>query len=137
MKKSFVAPLLTLICLLGLGISSHAQDADEVVFVVPFEFIAGGATLAPGEYKVSRVNPGLNRELDIRGFNLGGTFVLPLAFDGAAANEPKLSFEHVGGKYFLSKIKTLSGVYTLPTSLEKIMLGQSNTPNTLSPSGTR
>lgn len=137
MKKSFVAALLTVTCLLGLGISSHAQDADEAVFVVPFEFVAGGTTLAAGEYKISRVNPGLNRELAIRGFNRGGTFVLPLAFDGVAANEPKLSFEHVGGKYFLSKIKTLGGVYTLPTSPEKIMLGQANTPNTLSPSGTR
>jgi len=137
MKRLYMTALLTLSCVLGLGISSQAQDADEVVVTVPFEFVAGGVVLAAGEYKVSRVNPDLNRELDIHGFNKGSAFLLPISFDGGAAVEPKLSFEHVGGKYFLSEIKTLTGVYTLPRSPEMIMLGQSNTPNALPPSGTR
>jgi hypothetical protein len=137
MKRSYVTALLTLTCLLGLGISSHAQDADGVVVTVPFEFVAGGATLPAGEYRVSRVSPGVNRELSIRGYNNGGAFLLPLSFDGAAADQPTLSFEHVGGKYFLSKIKTPGGVYTMPTSPEMVMLGQVNTPSNLPPSGTR
>jgi hypothetical protein len=137
MKRSYVAALLTLTCLLGLGISSHAQDADGVVVTVPFEFVAGGATLPAGEYRVSRVSPGVNRELSIRGYNKGGAFLLPLSFDGVTADQPTLSFEHVGGKYFLSKIKTPGGVYTMPTSPEMVMLGQVNTPSNLPPSGTR
>jgi hypothetical protein len=138
MKRSYVTALLTLTFLLGLGISSHAQDADGVVVTVPFEFVAGGATFPGGEYRVSRVSPGVNRELAIRGYNTGGAFLLPLSFDGGVpADQPTLSFEHVGGKYFLSKITTLGGVYTMPTSREMVMLGQVNTPSNLPPSGTR
>jgi hypothetical protein len=137
MKKSYVAAVLMLMCLLGVGVSAHAQDADAVVVGVPFEFVAGGTTLPAGEYRVSRVNPDVNRELAIGGYNTGSAFVLPVTFDDGPANEPTLSFEHVGGKYFLSKIKTLSGVYTLPASREMVMLAQMNTasPSTSSASG--
>jgi hypothetical protein len=128
MKKSYLTVVLMLTCLLGVGVSARAQDADAVVASVPFEFVAGGATLPAGEYRVSRVNPGVNRELAIRGYNKGNAFLLPLAFDDGPDNEPTLSFEHVGGKYFLSRIKTLSGVYIMPASREMVMLGKANSP---------
>jgi hypothetical protein len=139
MKKAYLTVVLMLMCLLGVGVSARAQDADAVVVSVPFEFVAGGATLPAGEYRVSRVNPGMNRELAISGYNKGGAFLLPLAFDGdAGANgQPKLSFERIAGKYFLTGIKTLSGVYTMPASREMVMLGKANTPapSTASASG--
>jgi hypothetical protein len=137
MKKSYVMAVLMLTCLLGMRVSAHAQDVDAVVVTVPFEFVAGGATLPAGEYRVSRTNPGVNRELTISGYNKGGAFMLPAAFDAATGAEPTLSFERVGGKYFLTRIKTLSGIYTMPASREKVMLGQANPPSTPSPSGTR
>jgi hypothetical protein len=131
MKKSYLTAVLMLTCLLGVGVSARAQDADAVVVSVPFEFVAGGATLPAGEYRVSRVNPGIDRELAISGYNKGNAFLLPLTFDDVAAanGQPTLSFEHVGGKYFLSGIKTLSGVYTMPASREMVMLGKANSPN--------
>ena|ERR1700733_12382 len=130
MKKSYLTAVLMLTCLLGVGVSARAQNADAVVVNVPFEFVAGGATLPAGEYRVSRVNPGVNRELAISGYNKGSAFLLPLALDesAAAANQPTVSFEHVGDKYFLTKIKTLGGVYTMPASREMVMLGKANTP---------
>ena len=51
MKTSYVIAVLTLMCLLGVGISARAQDTDGVRVKVPFEFIAGGATLPAGTYK--------------------------------------------------------------------------------------
>jgi hypothetical protein len=130
MNKTYFAAVLMLICLLGVGVSARAQDADAVVVSVPFAFVAGGATLPAGEYRVSRVNPGVNRELAITGYNKGNVFVLPVAFDDVAAanGQPKLSFEHVGGKYFLTGIKTLNGVYTMPASREMVMLGKADSP---------
>jgi hypothetical protein len=127
MKKSYLAAVLILMCLLGTGIGAHAQDMDAVVVNVPFEFLAGSATLPAGDYKVSRLNPAVNRELAISGYNKGTAFLLPLAFDDVAAanGQPTLSFEHIGGKYFLTGIKTLSGVYTMPASREMVMLGKS------------
>ena len=130
MKKSYFAAALMLMCLLGVGVSAHAQDIDAVVVSVPFEFVAGGATLPSGQYRISRLNPGTNRELAINGYDKGTAFLLPLAFDdlGTTNGQPKLNFEHVGGKYFLTKIKTLDGIYTMPASREMVMLGKANSP---------
>jgi len=141
MKKSYVTAILMLTCLLGVGESSRAQDIDAVVVSVPFDFVAGGVTLPAGEYRVGRLNPDVNRELVISGYNKGSAFLLPLVFDEApAANgQPALNFEHVGGKYFLAAIKTLNGVYTMPASREMVMLGKVNTPipSTSSASGSQ
>jgi hypothetical protein len=128
MKQSYLTAVLMLTCLLGVGVSARAQDADAVVVSVPFEFVAGSATLPAGEYRVSRLNPSANRELAISGHNKENVFLLPLAFDNGPASEPTLSFEHVGGKYFLSRIKTLSSVYTMATPREMVMLAKANTP---------
>jgi hypothetical protein len=136
MKKSYLLALLTLTCLLGLGITAHAQDLDRVVVSVPFAFVAGGATLPAGDYTVIRANPGINRELAITGYNKGGAFLLPLAFDQTTSDEPTLSFAQLGGRYYLSKVKTLNGVYTLPLPPAAIALAQTNSQSTLSSSGT-
>jgi hypothetical protein len=134
MKKSFVTAALMLTCLLAVG---RAQDANAVIVSVPFEFVAGGALLPAGEYRVSRTNPGTNRELAINGYDKGNAFLLAVTFEDAFASHPNLSFEHVGGKYFLSKIKTPEGVYTLPAPREMIRLGQVNiaSPGASSSSG--
>ncbi len=135
MNKSYLTAVCVLTCLLGVGVSARAQSADAVIVSVPFEFVAGGATLPAGEYKIDRANPGVNRELAIRGYNKGGALLSPVAFENGSAGEPALSFEHVGGKYFLSRIKTLSGVYTIPTSREMVMLGKANSPSPSTSSG--
>jgi hypothetical protein len=114
MKKSYLIVVLTLTCLLGLGISARAQDTSGVVVTVPFEFEAGGATLPAGTYSVSRVSSETHTALVIRGFD-NGAFLLPIVFDGVSADPSKLSFEHVGDKYFLSRIETPAGVYTIRT----------------------
>ena len=137
MRKSYLTGVLMLTCLLGVGISARAQDADAVVVSVPFEFVAGRATLPAGEYRINRAHPGVTQELVIRGYDKGGTFLSPLAFDEVANDMPTLSFEHVGGKYFLSRIKTPGGVYTIASSQEMIMLGRMNPPSGLTSSGTR
>jgi hypothetical protein len=131
MKKAYVTAIVMLMCLLGVGVSARAQDADAVVVSVPFEFVAGSATLPAGEYRVRRVNPGVNRELAINGYKKGNAFLLPLAFDDVAAanGQPTLSFEHIGGKYFLTEIKTLGGIYAVPASREMVMLGKANSPS--------
>ena len=49
MKRSSFTAVLMLTCLLGVGVSAGAQDTDAVVVSVPFEFVAGGATLPAGD----------------------------------------------------------------------------------------
>lgn len=129
MNKMCLTAVLMLTSLLGAGINAHAQNADAVIVSVPFEFVAGGATLPAGKYRVSRVSAGVSQELSIISYKNGGAFLLPLEFDDNAAGEPRLSFEHVGGKYFLTGIKTANGVYTMAASREMVMLGKANSPN--------
>jgi hypothetical protein len=135
MKKYYFGTVLTLACVLGIGVSARAQDSDAVVVTVPFQFVAGGATLPAGEYKVSRLSPGVNRQLAIRSYGNGSAFLLPLSFDGVTSEQPTLSFEHVGDKYFLSSIKTLGGVYTLALPRKQIALAQTNAHDTMQISG--
>jgi hypothetical protein len=135
MKKSYLTAVLTLTCFLGIGMGARAQDIDAVVVTVPFEFVAGSATLPAGEYRVSRVNPSSNRELAISGYNKGNAFLLPLAFDDGFTDQPTLSFEHIGSRYFLSKIKTLGGVYTMAAPLQMTALAQTKNQSTMSSSG--
>jgi hypothetical protein len=132
MKTLHVTTLLILTCLLGLSVGAHAQDVDGVIVTVPFDFVAGGATLSAGEYRINRVNSDSNRELVIHSHS-GGAFVLPVAFDGGLTNQPTLSFEHIGGRYFLSRVKTAGGVYTMTTPPARIALAKSQ--STSSPSG--
>ena len=121
MKKSLLTVVLTLTCLLGLGIGARAQDIDKLAVNVPFDFVAGGETLPAGTYSVSRVSPEINRSLAIRN-NENSVFVIPMFFDGSPASfngvspdHAELNFEHVGDEYFLSKVQTLGGVYAIRT----------------------
>ena len=66
MKKWYSPVVLTVTCLLGLGMSARAQDVDKVTVNVPFEFVAGGQTLPAGTYTVSRVSDQTSSPLVIR-----------------------------------------------------------------------
>jgi|SRR5580693_4195666 hypothetical protein len=136
MKSVYLSAVLTLMCVVGIGKKANAQETETVTVTVPFEFVAGGATLAAGEYRVSRVSPGVSRELVIHGYGKGGAFLLPVAFNEATSDQRMLSFEHVGDKYFLSGIKTEEGVYTLAPPRKQIALAQTNTQSSVQVSAT-
>jgi hypothetical protein len=127
--KSYLTAVVMLTCLVGASASADAQDGDAVVVDVLFDFVAGRATLPAGQYKISRVNPSLNQELSISSYNKGNAFVLPQTFTEGSPAQPRLNFEYVGGKHFLTEIRTLGGVYTLTAPREMIMLGQASTPS--------
>jgi hypothetical protein len=134
--KTYFAVVLTMTCLLGLGISASAQDASGVVVKVPFEFVAGGKTLPAGTYSVGRLSPGIHPSLIIDSKDNGAfALVLPIVPDGDSAGRTELSFERVGGKYFLSKVATPAGVYTLLTQRAMTRLAQMNDHGVTSSSG--
>jgi len=132
MKKSYLAAILGLVCVFGLGLSARAQD-EQVVAKVPFDFVAGGKAMSAGTYNVSRI-VGPQRELVVRGSD-NSAFVLPMVFDGVASDHAGLGFEHVGDSYFLSKIETLEGVYTVGTPRPMTKVAQMKDNSTMSSSG--
>ena len=135
MKKSYLTAVLTLTCLLGLGISARAQDAEGVRVNVPFEFVAGGMILPAGTYTIGRVSLEPHSTIAISGYG-HGALVLPIAIDGPRAKQPKLSFEHVGDKYFLSEVDTPGGIYTFALPRAMVALAQMKDQGTLSSGGT-
>ena len=135
MNKSYLTAVLTLTCLLGLGISGHAQDTEGVVVKVPFEFVAAGKTMPAGKYSIGRISTDAYSGLIILGKN-NGAFLQPGLVEGPSADQQTLSFEYVGGKYFLSKVKTPGGVYTIPVPRATVALAQMKDQGTVSSSGT-
>jgi hypothetical protein len=135
MKKSYFAAVLTLTCLLGIGISANAQDTEGVSVKVPFEFVAGGATLPAGTYTVGRISADASSGIAIRNYG-HGAFALPMVVDGTPANAPKLSFERVGDKYFLTEADTPGGIYTFALPRAMVALAQANDQGTVSSGGT-
>jgi hypothetical protein len=135
MKKSYLTIVLTLTSLLGLGISARALDAGGVAVTVPFEFVvAGSKTMPAGTYSIERVSPDSRSGLIIRSYK-NGALLLPVAVDGPFAEQAKLNFEHVGDKYFLSKVATPAGVYTIETPGRITKLAKSKDHGTASSSG--
>ncbi len=119
MRKQYLTAVLTLICLLGLGVGALAEDKSEVVDV-PFEFVAGGKVLSGGTYSVSRVSSASDPRLIILiRSREEAVYLRPIAFDGVSG-DAQLNFEHVGDKYFLSKVKTSTGVYTIGDAVNKV-----------------
>jgi hypothetical protein len=135
MKKSYLTAVLTLTCLHGLGVSARAQDTEGVRVKVPFQFVAGGATLPAGTYTVGRLSVDAYSSIEISGRG-NGAFVLPIAVDGTPAAQPKLSFEQVGGKYFLSEADTPGGIYTFALPRAMVALTQVKDQGTASSGGT-
>jgi hypothetical protein len=135
MKTSYFAAVLALTCLLGVSISANAQDTEGVSVKVPFEFVAGGATLPAGTYTVGRLSLETFSVIAISSYR-HGTFVFPVAADGTRAGQPKLTFEHVGDKYFLSEADTPGGVYTFALPRALVAMAQAKDQSTASSGGT-
>jgi hypothetical protein len=135
MKKSYLTAVLTLTCLLGLGISARAQDTEGARVNVPFEFVAGGAILPAGTYTVGRVSLESHSTIAISGYG-HGALVLPIGIDGPRTEQSKLSFEHVGDKYFLSEVDTPGGIYTFALPRAMVALAQMKDQGTVSSGGT-
>ena len=132
MKKSYLAAILGLVCVFGLGVRARAQD-EQVVAKVPFDFVAVGKAMPAGTYYVSPI-VGPQHGLVFRGDD-NSAFVLPMVFDGVASDHAGLGFEHVGDSYFLSKIETLEGVYTVGTPRPMTKVAQMKDNSTMSSSG--
>ena len=136
MRKQLLSAVLALACLPGLGLGAQAESDNRVVTNVPFEFVAAGATLPAGIYTVDRVTTPSDSHLIIRNRE-HGAFLLPVSFDGTSVEGALFTFEHVGNKYFLSKVKTPAGLYTIGTPRALTTAAQKKTMDGEGSSGTK
>jgi hypothetical protein len=110
MKKKFASILLTLTCLLGLGVAARATTQAEIVVTLPFEFVVSGKTLPAGTYKVRQI---FDDKLE--------GLLYPITVGSASSDKPQVSFDRVGEQCFLSSIRTASDVYSIPVPRAAIM----------------
>jgi hypothetical protein len=116
MKKHAMV-ILAITFLFGLGPLAKAEVGDDIVVTVPFEFVVSGKTLPAGTYKVSSVSDDNFGALILTDRDNGtSVFVRPHEGQSAPANEPHVSFQRVGGQYYLSSIQTKRDVYGVPVS---------------------
>jgi hypothetical protein len=97
--------------------------------------VAGGETLPAGMYSVSRVSTEAQPDLLIRSDDKSA-LLLPIVFDGVPAEQAKLDFEHVGDRYFLSKVETLAGVYRIGIPPAMTRVAQTKDRGAMPSSGT-
>jgi hypothetical protein len=132
MKRFYLTVVLTLTCLLGLGGGSRAQDARKVFVSVPFEFLAGAATIPPGTYTAGRISAEAPPGSILIGIFDKSALWLPIVSDAAPAGHAYFDFAQVGNKYFLSKMETPEGTDTIgtPPAMSKVAA-----QSTLAPAG--
>jgi hypothetical protein len=120
MTKKFASILLTLTCVLGLGVAARATTRNEIVVTLPFEFVVGGKTLPAGTYTLSRVSDDKLGGLVLSNDH-ASVFVNAITVASASSDQPQVSFERVGEQRFLSSIRTAYDVYSIPVPRAAIM----------------
>jgi hypothetical protein len=120
MKTIVTTTLFALTLLIGLQTAAHAEQILTVN--VPHDFIVNNTSFPAGSYIVSRSETAgpLAAILIQRRDGGSGSFVLPIAFDGAVADKAQLTFDSIDGVYILRKLDTSLGVYTFGTQSIRI-----------------
>ena len=136
MRRHYLRILMGLIGLAGSGMAARGQAVDQIVVKIPYEFVVAGKTLPAGSYRVDRVSDKNERALVLSSFeNHASTVVVPTQDEVSKAEKSSVSFEQVGGKYFLSEIKTADHLFTVRVSRSEIMEASAKSHSGASPSG--
>jgi len=137
MKHQWANVLLLVTSLFGLAAGAKAETHREVIVNIPHEFVVTGRTLPAGTYIVSRLSDDRLAGLSIASYEQrSGILVLANQFENHRTDDIKVSFERVGGVYFLRSIEAMDGVYTFPLPHSALLMAKSAQTNNMSASGT-
>jgi uncharacterized protein (DUF736 family) len=112
MKKFLLSTLITIAGLFTMAAGAWAETG-AVVVQINEDFIAGGATLPAGTYKVYLGSPETGQTLTLRG-EKGSVYLIPKTHDPAFSGQLTAKLKRVGEVYYLSEVTTDLGVYTFP-----------------------
>jgi hypothetical protein len=112
MKKFLLTTLIMIAGLFTLAAGARAETGTVVVHINE-DFVAGGATLPAGTYKVYQDLPATGQTLILRG-EKGSVFLIPSTRDQAFPGQLKVKLTRAGDVYYLSEVATDLGVYTFP-----------------------
>ena len=141
MKTIYVRFLSAFFGLAAFAAAARAQEIDQIIVKVPYEFVASGKTLPAGTYRVHRAYDDRGTKVLVMTSFENREGVLLLSSDVSTTREykPAVSFEHIGDQYFLSKIETADHIFTYPVSTKPatqvVAMKKQTSPATSSSSG--
>ena len=137
MKHQWANVLVLVTSIFGLAAGAKAETHREVIVNIPHEFVVTGRTLPAGTYIVSRLSDDRLAGLSIASYEQrSGILVLANQFENHRTDDIKVSFERVGGMYFLRSIEAMDGVYTFPLPHSALLMAKSAQTNNMAASGT-
>jgi hypothetical protein len=137
MRKQCLRILIALIGVGGLGMAAKAQETDQIVVNIPYEFVAAGKTLPAGNYRVSRASHTNEEVLFLSSFeNRTSVIIVSEEVESSHANRVQLSFEQVGEQHFLSKIETPEHIFTISVPRSELLEAAARSHSGGSGSGT-
>lgn len=115
MKRNFFRGLAVSLFAVTAGAAVHAQEPDQLVVNIPYNFVLNGTSLPAGKYKVERLD-----FTDVRMLMLIDaernkpllTFAGELS--GAYPTHPSVTLQQAGDQRFLTQIQTAEHVFVLP-----------------------
>ena len=115
MKKQYLRILMAVVGFAGLGATAKAQDLDQVVVTIPFEFVAAGKTLPAGTYRTNRISNDKFAGLILSSVENHVSVILhPTKVESTHEDNAKASFQETGDQRFLSAIETGDNIFTIP-----------------------
>ena len=112
--RKYTRALVAIAFLLGLTGAIKAEGQNGVIVNMPFEFVVGAKTLPAGTYTVRNLTDDISGTLVINSQDQGtATFVLPYVSESSVTSKPELTFDQVGGHYFLRTVQTAETVYLI------------------------
>src|SRR6266404_4126245 len=107
MKKICVGFLSAFFGLSVFAAATRAQEIDQLIVNVPYDFVVSGKTLPAGAYRVKRANDRDNNVLAITSLeNGGGVLLLSGVVSPTSEEKPALGFDVVGDQHFHTRVET-------------------------------
>ena len=115
MKKQYLRILMAVAGFAGLGVTAKAQELDQVVVTIPFEFVVAGKTLPAGTYRTNRISDDKYAGLILSSVENHVSVILhPIEVESAHNDKAQASFQETGDQRFLSTIETGDNIFTIP-----------------------
>jgi hypothetical protein len=137
--KGYARVLSAFFAVAALAVAARAQEVDQLIVKIPYEFVAAGKTLPAGTYTVRRISDRDVNELSLTSFeNRTGVLLSSTVVEPNRDDKQLLTFETVGDQHILSKIETADHVFTLyvPSKSAPVLArNQGSSPATGSSSG--
>jgi hypothetical protein len=122
MRKLCLRILIAFFSVAVCGMVAKGQVQNPIALTVGHPFVVAGKTLPAGTYTVKRASDANPKVLIFSSLEShSSAIVLPIWGGGGYADNASVTFVQIEGQYFLNKIETANGVFTIPMARSAIV----------------